>query len=59
MTKREKYAMAAMQGMLAGFSPESAGNIVKWAFETADLMIEEGRVTKERKRNTAAARGDT
>ena len=47
LTKRERYAMAAMQGLLARYGVcEAATDTAVWAWEIADAMLVEGKKRK-------------
>ena len=42
LSKREQFAMAAMQGLLSGGSVQDADSITAKSYQIPDLMISEG-----------------
>ena len=47
LTKRERMAMAAMQGFCAGASGESSDTITRWSVWAADALLAELAKSKD------------
>jgi hypothetical protein len=46
LTKREMFAVMAMQGILSSGSDAAAGNVTRWAVEYADELLKALEETK-------------
>ena len=46
LTKREMFAVMAMQGILSSGSDAAAGNVTRWAVEYADELLKAFKETK-------------